>query len=82
MAEPAVPGDDSPSIAGLAACLALLEIEARALGHALAAHLIAAAGAALLESKPASPAFSEEKAATGRYPFARGSAGAPTRKGA
>ena len=45
------PGDDkrgeAPSLHGLAACLALLEIEARALGRPLAAGLIAAAGEAL-----------------------------------
>jgi hypothetical protein len=38
---------DQPSLSGLAACLALLEIEARALGHPLVAGLIAAAGEAL-----------------------------------
>jgi len=47
---------DAPnSIAGVAACLALLEGEARMLGHPLAANLIAAAGAALMESDRAAP---------------------------
>ena len=43
------PEPQKPSVAGLAACLALLELEARALGHPLAAMLLAAAGEALRE---------------------------------
>ena len=39
----------APRVAGLAACLALLELEARALGHPLAALLLAAAGEDLRE---------------------------------
>jgi hypothetical protein len=39
-----------PSLAGLAACLAVLELEAKALGAPLAAGLIAAAGEALREA--------------------------------
>lgn len=44
---------EAPSLHGLAACLALLEIEARALGQKLAAGLIAAAAEALRD--PAAP---------------------------
>lgn len=42
-----------PSVAGLAGCLALLELEARALGLPLAATLIAAAGEAVHDEYPA-----------------------------
>lgn len=38
-----------PRLAGLAACIALLELEARALGHPIAAMLLAAAGEDLRE---------------------------------
>jgi hypothetical protein len=62
--------DEPTNVAGLAACLALLEIEARALGQPLAAHLIAAAGAALMEGERARRAPSEEKAAKRLYPIA------------
>lgn len=64
--------DQRTSVAGLAACLALLEIEARALGQPLAAHLIAAAGAALTEGAQARPSFPEEPPAKRRYPVVRG----------
>ena len=53
-----------PRLAGLAACIALLDLEARALGHPLAATLLAAAGEDLREhltagtvSAPGSPAL-------------------------
>lgn len=56
------PEPPEPSVAGLAACLALLEREARALGHPLVAMLLAAAGeelrqlpSAALVSDPAGP---------------------------
>ena len=38
-----------PRLAGLAACIALLELEARALGHPIAAMLLGAAGEDLRE---------------------------------
>ena len=47
-----MPGADPPTVHGIAACLALLEHEARELGRPLAALLIAAAGEALREPSP------------------------------
>ncbi len=43
------PQGHEPRLAGLAACIALLELEARALGHPMAAMLLAAAGEDLRE---------------------------------
>ena len=54
---PPGPAPQERSVAGLAACLALLELEARALGHPLAAMLLAAAGEALRE-RPAGSGIS------------------------
>ena len=47
----------SPDLHGLAACLALLELEARSLDRPLVALLIAAAGEAL-QDRPAVPRLS------------------------
>jgi len=51
-----MPGADPPTIHGIAACLALLEQEARTLDRPLAALLIAAAGEALREASRADAA--------------------------
>ena len=54
------PPEGTPSLTGLAVCLALLELEARALGRPLAAALIAAAGEALRERPGRGSAAQEE----------------------
>lgn len=46
---PQEPNGPEQHLAGLAACIALLELEARALGHPIAAMLLAAAGEDLRE---------------------------------
>jgi hypothetical protein len=53
------PPEAASSLAGLAVCLALLELEARDLGRPLAAALIAAAGEALRERPEQLPAAPE-----------------------
>lgn len=66
------PEPQAPSVAGLAACLALLELEARALGHPLAAMLLAAAGEALRERPAGSECPSETNRRTDPRDFPDG----------
>ena len=53
---PIPPTIPAPSATGLATCLLALSAEAHALAHPVAAHLIVAAAAELLEAEPQVPA--------------------------
>ncbi len=55
-APPTPPTVPAPSASGLAACLLALAGEAKSLSHPVAAHLIAAAAADLLEGDKPAPA--------------------------
>jgi len=62
-----MPGADPPTLHGIAACLALLEHEARTLDRPLAALLIAAAGEALHEAPTTHPTESSLAASPGKH---------------